>query len=291
MVRRPSRTRRGGTQCLRRRRQRRAIMDAETYLRSNRAHDVAHLLTGWKRLARSLRVKPETLCRVGDFEILVLEKRGNGPGFYASAGIHGDEPGATEGLFRWSARGGLEDLLARRIPFFIAPCLNPWGLANNRRLNAQGVDLNRQFLSETISPIPELRTRIKCACYRLALTLHEDFDAQGLYLYEVRGPKPYWGERLSSAVAEIIPPDLRPRIEGRGSRRGVIRPRLTDAMTRRFLRLGCPEALWLRYNGRADRVFTFETPSEYSLDRRAETQAALVTEAVRLAFPEEKPSN
>src|SRR5262249_38762098 len=173
----------------------------------------------------------------------------------------------------------------RDIPFFVGPCLNPWGLANNRRLNAQGVDLNRQFLSETISPIPQLRARIKCASYRLALTLHEDYDAQGLYLYEVRGPTPYWGERLSSAVARIIPPDLRPRIEGRAARRGVIRPRLTDAMTRRFLRSGCPEALWLRYNGHADRVFTFETPSEYSLDRRAETHAALVNESIRLAFP------
>jgi hypothetical protein len=77
---------------------------------------------------------------------------------------------------------------------------------------------------------------------------------------------------------------MRPRIEGRAARLGVIRPRLTDAVTQRFLRAGCPEALWLRFNGHADRVFTFETPSEFNLDRRAETQAALVSEAVRLAF-------
>jgi hypothetical protein len=264
----------------------RETMDAETFLRSNRAHDVRHLLARWKRLARSLRLKAEILCCSGNLEVTVLERRGAAKGLYVSAGIHGDEAGATEGLFRWAARGGLEDLRARDIPFFVAPCLNPWGIANNRRYNADGIDLNRQFRSRSISPIPELRARIKNSSYRLALTLHEDYDAQGLYLYEVRGPKSYWGERLSAAVAGIIPPDPRPRIEGRAARLGVIRPRLSDAVTRRFLRGGCPEALWLRFSGHADRVFTFETPSEFSLDRRAETHAALVSESVRLAFSE-----
>jgi protein MpaA len=260
-------------------------MEAEAFLLSHRAHDVAGLLARWKRLARTLRLRPERLCRAGEFDVLALQSRGQTPGLYISAGIHGDEPGATEGLFRWAARGGLEDLRARGIPFFLAPCLNPWGLANNRRHNAEGIDLNRRFRSRTISPIPELRAHLRGECFRLALTLHEDYDAQGLYLYEVRGPKPYWGERLSSAVAKILPPDSRPSIEGRRARRGVIRPRLTDALTRRFLRRGCPEALWLLYDGHAERVFTFETPSEFSLERRAETHSALVTEAVRLAFP------
>ncbi len=259
-------------------------MDAETYLRSNRAHDAMHLLARWKRLARALRIKPVQLSRDGDFEVIALESCGEAPGLYVSAGIHGDEPAATEGLFRWAARGGLEDLVSRGIPFLVVPCLNPWGLANNRRHNAGGIDLNRQFHSRRISPIPELRAHVKDACYRLALTLHEDYDAQGLYLYELRGPQPYWGERLSAAVSAIIPPDMRARIEGRASRQGVIRPRLTDAVTRRFLKSGCPEALWLRFNGHAERVFTFETPSEFSLDRRAETHAALISESIRLAF-------
>jgi hypothetical protein len=260
-------------------------MEAESFLRSHRAHDVAGLLVRWKRLARTLRLRPERLCRAGEFDVLALQSRGESPGVYLSAGIHGDEPGATEGLFRWAARGGLEALRTRGIPFFLAPCLNPWGLANNRRHNAQGIDLNRQFRSRTISPIPELRTRLRGEYFRLAITLHEDYDAQGLYLYEVRGPKPYWGERLSSAVAEILPPDCRSKIEGRRAKQGVIRPRLTDALTRRFLRGGCPEALWFLYEGLAERVFTFETPSEFSLERRAETQAVLVSEAIRLAFP------
>ncbi len=260
-------------------------MDAVNFLHSHRAHDVRHLLGRWRRLARSLRLPPERLCRAGEFDVICLESRGAAPGLYLSAGIHGDEPGATEGLFRWAARGGLADLMRRNLPFFVAPCLNPWGLANNRRLNENGVDLNRQFRSRTISLVCELRARVRGMSYRLALTLHEDYDAQGLYLYEVRGAKPFWGEQLSNTVARIIPPDPRARIESRPAHRGVIRPRLTDALTRRFLRGGCPEALWLHYHGHAERVFTFETPSEFDLDRRAETHVALINESIRLAFP------
>lgn len=260
-------------------------MDAASFLHSHRAHDVPHLLARWRRLARSLRLRPELLCRIGELDVICLESGGESPGAYLSAGIHGDEPGATEGLFRWAARGGLAELLRRKIPFFVAPCLNPWGLANNRRLDADGVDLNRQFRSRTISPVRELRERVRATSYRLALTLHEDYDAQGLYLYEVRGAKPYWGEQLSAAVAAIIPTDPRAQIELRVAHLGVIRPRLTDALTRQFLRGGCPEALWLHYHGHADRVFTFETPSEFDLDRRAETHVGLIIESIRLAFP------
>lgn len=261
------------------------MMDAANFLHSHRAHDVPHLLGRWRRLARSLRLRPEVLCRADDFDIICLESRGEIPGVYLSAGIHGDEPGATEGLFRWAARGGLADLQRRQIPFFVAPCLNPWGLANNRRLDANDVDLNREFRTRKVGPVRELRARVRGTSYRLALTLHEDYDAQGLYLYEVRGARPYWGELLSEAASGIIPPDPRARIELRAAHRGVIRPRLTDALTRRFLRGGCPEALWLHYQGHAERVFTFETPSEFDLDRRAETHVALIIESIRLAFP------
>jgi hypothetical protein len=144
-------------------------MDAETFLRSDRAHDVPHLLARWRRLARSLRLTPEILCRAGGYDVITLEKRGELPGIYVSAGIHGDEAGATEGFFRWAARGGLEELLARDIPFFLAPVLNPWGIANNRRHNADGIDLNRQFLTRSISPIPELRARVKNTTRRASI--------------------------------------------------------------------------------------------------------------------------
>ncbi len=253
------------------------------FFRSHRAHDVVHLVSRWRRLARALRLPLQTLCVVNEFPVVLLEHGDENNGLYVSAGIHGDEVGATEGLLRWAERGGLAALRSAGIPFVLAPCLNPWGLANNSRVDARGRDLNRSFQSPRLSPIRELRAALEKRRFRLALTLHEDFDAQGLYLYEIRGAKPYWGEQLAGAVAKWMPADARRQIEGRPARGGVIRPRL-DQRTREFLRTGCPEALWLHFSGQAARVFTFETASEHGLDLRAETHAQLVSESVRLAF-------
>ncbi len=47
---------------------------------------------------------------------------------YISAGIHGDEPAGTEALITWAEEN---TRLLRRRPFFLVPCINPWGLVNN----------------------------------------------------------------------------------------------------------------------------------------------------------------
>lgn len=253
-------------------------------LLTHRSHDVSFLLQRWRELAKKLRIPMVALGEYDGLPIIALASGWEDGGFYVSAGIHGDEAGATEGLLLWAQRGGLEALQKRKIPFFLAPCLNPWGLANNQRLDAKGRDLNRCFGPEWSMPNSAVREAIAERKFNLALTLHEDFDAQGLYLYEVRGPKPYWGEKLTESVAHFLPADQRGEIEGRKAKGGVIRPKL-DAKTREFLALGVPEALWLRFAGHADRIFTFETPSEYGLDVRVEAHATLLETAVALAFP------
>ncbi len=260
------------------------MMDpAAAFLASHRAHDVAHLHSRWRKLARSLRLPFPTVAEADGYPIPLLVSGVGSDGLYLTTGIHGDEVGATEGLLRWAEQGGLAAIQRRKIPFLLAPCLNPWGVANNRRSDSRGEDLNRRFSHDWPSPMLELRDTIAQQTFRLAVTLHEDYDARGLYLYEVRGPRPYWGERLMACVQDIMPADGRREIEGRAARGGVVRPRL-DARTQEFLKLGCPEALWLRFSGKAERIFTFETPSEAELERRAETHARLLAEAIRLAF-------
>jgi len=252
-------------------------------LAQHRGHDVPHLLQRWRELARALRVPVVQLGEHDGYPLIALVHGWENGGFYATTGIHGDEAGSSEGLLLWAQRGGLAALQKRGIPYFVAPCLNPWGLANNSRYDRSGRDLNRCFGPEWPGPNAVVRDAVAQRHFALALTLHEDFDAQGLYLYEVRGPRPYWGEGLIASVAEFMPPDLRSDIEGRRAKGGVIRPKL-DAKTREFLALGVPEALWLRFAGHAQRIFTFETPSEYGLDVRVETQAKLVATAVGYAF-------
>jgi hypothetical protein len=55
--------------------------------------------------------------------------------------------------------------------------------------------------------------------------LHEDYDGQGVYLYEIQRVPPYWGEALLKAAGTHIPTDPRLRIEGRKVIKGIHRRR------------------------------------------------------------------
>jgi len=67
------------------------------------------------------------------------------PCVYISTGIHGDEPAGP-----LAARQLLEENnWPPDVSLWLCPCLNPTGLALNRRENDQGTDLNRQYLMPT----------------------------------------------------------------------------------------------------------------------------------------------
>jgi protein MpaA len=60
-------------------------------------------------------------------------------------GIHGDEPTSSAIIFRWM--GQMQTPAARQFSWSIAPVVNPDGMlaAKKTRVNARGVDLNRNF--------------------------------------------------------------------------------------------------------------------------------------------------
>ena len=197
-------------------------------------------------------------------------------GVYLSAGIHGDEPASTEGLLHWAESN---TAILRELPCMIFPCLNPWGLVNNSRLDEAGLDLNRLFQHEEVPFIRALKEAIKPHWFAMSAMLHEDYDGQGLYLYEVQRRKPFWGEALLEAVRPLIPIDPRTFIDGRRiSKPGILRRKI-NLKDGEFTML--PEAVYL-HQYHSERTFTFETPSEFALDQRTRVQAALVSECVRL---------
>jgi protein MpaA len=196
---------------------------------------------------------------------------GSGPGraaaprVYLSAGIHGDEPAgplAVRELFvsrRWPAA----------LEFYVCPCLNPTGLALNRRENAAGVDLNRDYRDRRT---PEVRAHTawleRQPAFDLALCLHEDWEAQGFYLYELNPDgRPSAAERVVAAVAEVCPVDNSPVIDGRPARGGIIRPAVDLAG-----RPDWPEAFYLQAH-KTRHGYTLEAPSDFPLATRV---AALV---------------
>lgn len=246
-------------------------------------HDYEFLVRRWRSVAREagLKMRAYYKDRDGGFSHWLLRTsrtpKGGAPAIFLSAGIHGDEVGATEGLINWAEKN---IACLREGDFLIFPCLNPWGVVNNSRLDAKGRDLNRTYHDGSVEATAAHLRHIGSQRFDLALTLHEDYDAQGCYLYEVPSRKPYWGEDLLAHAARHLPLDTRTRIEGRPCRDGLIRKRVTpENMPMR------PEALHLSFS-HSDRVFTFETPSEFDLRARAAAQEAVICRALELCLNE-----
>ncbi len=242
---------------------------------SHRAHDYRHLVARWRAVARRAGVPLRRLIRADGYDLFFLRTPAllETGGIYVSAGIHGDEPASTEGLITWAEAQGRR---LAKLPLFLLPCLNPWGLVNNRRSNASGEDLNRSFHRDDLAVISAMKQQVAPRQFAAALMLHEDYDAQGAYLYEIQRVQPYWGEALLAAASAHLPTEPRGLVDGRKMVRGVHRRR-PDRRT--FERIGLPEAIWLHQEHSA-RTFTVETPSEFALERRVAAHVAMLGETV-----------
>jgi len=246
-----------------------------------RPHDYRHLLQRWRVLARQSGLRMQRIATAGGYGVFALRSPALRPegGIYLSAGIHGDEPAATEALLTW-AEANAQRLL--RLPVLLFPCLNPWGLVHNRRSDETGRDLNRLFHEDAAPTIAAVRQLVRGHRFTLALQLHEDYDGQGFYLYEVQRARPYWGEALLAVAARHIAIEPRIRFDGRVFRSGLMRRKV---LRRNFTEMGYPEAIWLHLE-HAERTFTLETPSEFALEQRVRALAAVIAAAVEMALNE-----
>ncbi|HXR04352.1 MAG TPA: M14 family metallocarboxypeptidase [Verrucomicrobiae bacterium] len=185
---------------------------------------------------------------------------------YLSTGIHGDEPaGPLAGLRllqenKWPASAEL----------WFCPCLNPVGFALNRRENADGKDLNRDYRHlETAEVRAHIAWLERQPRFDLYLCLHEDWESHGFYLYEQNPDgKSSFAETMVNAVQKICPIDPSEIIEDRPAKDGIIRPNL-DPRTRPQW----AEAFYLIVN-KSRLGYTLEAPSDFPMATRVD---ALVT--------------
>jgi len=222
-------------------------------------------------------MRQRVLTEVQGEKIVSLESaaaQGNQGAFYLSSGVHGDEPGAAWGLLAWAESNFVR---LRQEAFLIFPCLNPWGLMANTRADHRGLDINRRFHIEDDEICGPWRLALAGRRCRLGLCLHEDYDAQGCYIYELSHLQRPAGHAILEKCARVIPPDPRRKIDGRSTQGGVIRRRTPPADLP-----GMPEAIVLHQLG-CPMTLTFETPSEFSLDERVQTQADFITAALSYA--------
>ncbi|MES2708508.1 MAG: succinylglutamate desuccinylase/aspartoacylase family protein [Verrucomicrobiota bacterium] len=235
------------------------------WLGRHRAHDVVDIVRRWKAVARRARMNVDVIHQTaGGPVIYVTSRRLTERPVYFCAGVHGDEAAAVQGLLVW-AEARAEEL--RDADLAVFPLFNPAGIVLNTRADEGGHDLNRLFDSAGHPHMLAWQEAVRGLKPRVAVCLHEDYDARGLYCYELnRDPALKLADRLLESCSPIIPRDFRPVIEGRRALRGVIQRRRIPMIT------GLPEAVAL-YRAGAGGTLTFETPSEFDFALRTRVHA------------------
>lgn len=252
-------------------------MKITTALTKHRAHDYRRLIRRWRAVARDAGLAMHGFASTPEHEVYFLKSKSLAVtgGIYISAGIHGDEPAGSEALVAWAEKNART---LSRLPCLFFPCLNPWGLVNNVRANEAGLDLNRCFHRNDVPVICAMKSLIAPHRFAVALMLHEDYDGQGLYLYENARARPFWAERLIAAGRPVIPIERRTRIDGRKpAAPGIVRRKFAP---KSFASRGFPEAIYFHLH-HSERTFTIETPSEFALDQRVAAQGAIIGACVK----------
>jgi hypothetical protein len=223
----------------------------------------------------------ETFHQAEDLEWFALRRRAQPAAgsrtarrFYISTGIHGDEPAGPLAVSRLLR----EDRWPAFAEVFIVPCLNPAGFLLNRRENAQGLDLNRDYLHlQSLEIRGHVQWLERQPAFDCCLCLHEDWEAHGFYLYELNPDhRPSLAEKIIQRVAAVCPIDCSETIEGRPAQGGIIRPDLDPSLRQQW-----PEAFWLlKHKTRLS--YTLEAPSDFPLSARVVALVAAVKAALEL---------
>ena len=230
------------------------------FMARHQAHDYEALISQWKELSASLGLHMKNYARLGDFDLYYVETPVSGQknASYISAGMHGDEAAPPWALLEWT-RNNLSRFQSE--PFLFFPCLNPWGFVNNVRTDERGRDMNRLFHDGTAEGIREWRDVVGERRLRICINLHEDYDAQGMYVYELN-PETRRAEAVLQAAGKVIPPDMRAEIDDSDAEKGVIRRKVTPDTLPPLP--GLPEAIYLHFH-HSDASLTIESPSEFAL--------------------------
>ncbi len=210
----------------------------------------------------------------GGGELLTFQRNATGAtrSIYLSTGIHGDEPAGPLAVLQlleenaWPADANL----------FLCPCLNPTGFQQNRRENFLGKDLNRDYKHfETAEARAHVAWLTQQPAFDVAFCLHEDWESNGFYLYELNPDGlPSLARRMVDAVERVCPIDLAEVIEGRPAQGGIIHPSHDPTSRPQW-----PEAFWLLRN-KTRLSYTLEAPSDFPLATRVEALVVAVKAAL-----------
>jgi len=233
----------------------------------------SQLITDLESAALSAGFAVSQFGQIQDWPLLAFTRQGkrqDGQAIYLSAGIHGDEPAGPQAI--------LELLVANEFSseytYYLCPVLNPFGLSQGIRENAQGIDLNRDYRDFRSPEIQAHRDWFEQSGIRSlsqCIHLHEDWESRGFYLYELNFHQAAsLAPRILQAVSEHMPIETATEIDGRPAQAGIIRPESIPEIEE-----GHPEAIYFqqKFGGLN---YTLETPSALSIRSRVEAHKAAV---------------
>ena len=134
-----------------------------------------------------------------------------------------------------------------------------------QRQTPDGADLNRDYLHQLTE---EVRTQLASIDsmhpFDLALFLHEDWEANGFYLYELldKESQSSIGDGILNEVARHAPLEMATVIDGREASNGLIQAPFNPCS-----RHDWPEAFYFMNRG-TPHCLTLEAPSDFELKHR-----------------------
>jgi murein peptide amidase A len=210
----------------------------------------------------------ETLGNFPGGPLTAFERAAAGPRVYLSAGIHGDEPAGPLALLELLRSRAL----APEIHWMICPALNPGGLAGGLRENLHGIDLNRDYWTRATAEVASHARWLEARQVPdLFISLHEDWETSGFYLYEINlgSDHPPRVRAVLDAIKPWFAPEPGFEIDGHLARElgWIFHAAEAD------LPEAWPEAIFLSKMG-CELSFTLETPSRAPLADRVAAHVA-----------------
>lgn len=189
-----------------------------------------------------------------------------------TAGLHGDEPAGVEAALQFLERDNSS--LLQKFSFDVIPCINPYGYIHNTRENREGIDINRSFEDDNIQESNLIKRALEHKHFSLAIDFHEDYDADGFYLYEGHQDEKYLGPKLVKAVQHLGPiANEEPEDDSIQISEGFYKVQKswgTQGLTPYLLYYHSPH------------VFIFETPTNWNIQNRVNLHLSLLDNVLKL---------
>lgn len=232
--------------------------------------DIQSILEEVKSATEEKNWRRDAFTIPGGTELLAYRRTGRRARrrLYLSTGIHGDEPAGPCAVLRLLQ----EDRWPDHLDVWLCPCLNLTGFPLNTRESAAGIDLNRDYRHRNTA---EVRTHVAWLKqqpeFDLAVCLHEDWEANGFYLYEQNPDlRPALGEKIIAKVSQVCPIETGETVDGWAVSKGIVRPEIHPDERPQW-----PEALFL-ISYKTRQTYTLESPSDFPLPTRIEAHVVAI---------------